>query len=240
MKKYVGLGFMVGMAIYGAISLAGCGDEASVTEVQGAQQVSTYIGISQTTSSNVLKPPGEGDWAPGWVKTECGGTGSGLVIGISFSYVRGVGVNHRMDCNSAQWPVDDYDYYVLNVRSRNDDRAVIGYDWAPGYDKGSCPIGYGISGIATDPSGGHGLAYIKCNRISGYHNPNNIGLFSDQNAWASVGPFREDASEPSISWDPGYNLDQCGDGRFMVGIAHGSDQRAAVKLCAGDPYGTVE
>lgn len=234
LKHWV-LGFGIGMAVFGAMTLVGCGDEASVTETQGAQTVSAYLLISQTTDNNALKPPGEPDWAPGWVKTECG-RGSGLAVGLSYSGSQ----NHILDCNNAGWGVNDYAYQVLNVRSRDDNQIGIGYDWAPGYYKGACQGGYAISGIATDPNGAHGLAYIKCNNVNGLHTPNNIGFYGSNNLIPTVTPFREYNAEPVNSWDPGHSLAQCGDGRFLVGIAHGSDQHPVFILCGGDPYGLSE
>jgi hypothetical protein len=161
---------------------------------------------------------------------------------------------HKLACNNGLAPqVTVSNGYTLKFAQSNDQRfPTVGYDWAPGLVKGECDSSHAITAVASD-KGSHSYSCF-------------FGLFSsEQEAYGLVGArcsalssppgtypqaancqaldFRSaDARELNSSgdWDPGFLKGECGDGRYIKGIAHGTmgsgSARTVRILCCSPTY----
>jgi hypothetical protein len=213
---------------------------------------------------------GDGDWYPQYCKTECNSAATGIsssfaAVGggcdsVHFddtwyhtpSYYE---FTHMLACNNGSGPsVNVANGYTLHFEASNDQRSpTVGYDWAPTLDKGECDSTHAITAVASDYH---------------WHGNNACGIFGQSSsayAWGVVGarcsalisPARTyavatncavmdftnvDAREPNASgdWDSGFLKGECGDGRYIKGIAHGmfgnGSRRVTKILCCSPSY----
>jgi hypothetical protein len=164
---------------------------------------------------------------------------------------------HKLACNGGSMPgVSVGNGYTLSF-ARSDDRRspTVGYDWAPGLYKGECGGSYAITGVATDDrwheddscflgkSAGkeaYGLVGARCSALT-----SPAGTYATASACVVLDFTSNSAQEANgtSDWDYGFLKGECGDGRYIKGIAHGrvgsGAGRATRILCCSPSYPNI-
>jgi hypothetical protein len=189
---------------------------------------------------------GDGDWAPGYWKGECGtseGQSWPVMGGVSstdpascdpFYTDCTTEQTHEILCVSSAPAVDQNSGSTLDFETGDDRRDLSTGDWAYGLYKGECAANSAMTGLAQmgyydDPWGwGAWLALARCSPIIGA-----VGATNCEAHDFSYHDSRESTSRPD--WDQGYHKGECSEGRYVKGVARvGTDAnqaRALVVLC---------
>jgi hypothetical protein len=213
---------------------------------------------------------GDGDWWFGACKTECNTAATGLSSSFAalprcrdivfqsplLDPPPGPGVfefTHKLACGGSAPGVNVASGYALRFVQSDDRRSpTVGFDWAPGLYKGECDAGSAITGVASDHYAhrgdacffssndndyAYGLVGARCSALT-----SPPGTYASFINCAVMNFTNNSAQETSSSgdWDFGFLKGECGDGRYIKGIAHGGfgngAGRATRILCCTPAY----
>ena len=236
---------------------------------------------------------GDGDWYPGFCKTECAAAATGM--SSSFPAQNGVcgtivteappldpgpgpgpdpgsqftfhfeEFTHLLGCGNGTPAVLLGTGYNLNFATANDRRSptvtVAGWASDPSLVVGECDNTSAIVGVASDdhwqaqvcihPGGqwakrGYGIGGARCSTLA---NPPGAVLVGATNCKVldftstSVNEAGGGTSFVGTDWDFGFYKGECGDGRYIKGIAHpivgGGSARATKILCCSALYNNI-
>lgn len=171
---------------------------------------------------------GDGDWAPGFTKGECGGA-TPILVGVSRGMACSGGggwfppfcapYDDAILCASAPSISVNYDAGVTLTDffgTYFDDRLDTSWgDWAPGFAKMECGPTQVMTALAQTTGTGTEVTNARCS-------PAAINGATD---CAAVPYINGDNREPPTfggDWDYGYVKGQCGPGRYVKGVAQTS------------------
>jgi hypothetical protein len=169
---------------------------------------------------------------------------------------------HILACNSGSSPgVILQNGYTLHFGNSDDRHSLnVGYDWAPGLRKGECDSGYAITAVASDDLFHHytcdlglntsshvayGVVGARCSALASpagtAPTATNCQVVDFTNT--SANEAGGGTSWVGADWDFGFHKGECGNGRYVKGIAHpqfGSGSARATKiLCCSVQYITI-
>lgn len=159
------------------------------------------------------------DWRPSHNKVTC--RDGDRLVGVSTGY-RGLCTNDQL---GDLW--DANRNYTVAVDSSNGSSVPFarGRDWANGFFKYECPVGYYASGFSKrNSSGGFtGLVCAKANQPLG-----------DQCSTVWMFGSTTRMSQQGGDWAPGRDKAQCADDQYLAGVARrNSGSSPTVGLCCG-------
>ncbi|VUD59079.1 Endoglucanase E1 [Thalassocella blandensis] len=150
------------------------------------------------------------DWDSGAMKGSC--RNGDRVLGFSS--------NETILCSHSQTGnllADHQEFYTRN----NEVGSPRGKDWAGGFTKYECDKNFYVAGISKRWWGTSGVLCAKANRELGN---------ACSTLWFDQGDNRQ--SNTGNDWSPGALKGQCGDDKYLAGVAQRDGEQAAL-LCCG-------
>jgi hypothetical protein len=164
------------------------------------------------------------DWMYGYWKGECGydtadGENTPILAGVSTNIVQTTFFfdwwTQAILCSSSTISVSkSVNDYVLVIASSDDRKDTSTGDWAPGMYKAECGARDVMVGLAqTTNSGGADLVGTRC---MGTLNVSGASDCQSNSNW-----FQDARESPTFDgdWSYGYYKAQCGEGRYIKGVA---------------------
>lgn len=164
-----------------------------------------------------------GDWDVGATKATCP---DGYHMGGAARFDRSNGVGrYRIMCTNGDfgklWSAGD----PTMTLSTYEGSWYRGYDWAGGYTKYECPLGYFAAGVSKRWWGTAGLLCAKANRPLGN---------TCRTVWHDQYDIR--GTQKGGDWATGAIKGQVGNKEYIAGIAHRSGNAAAILVCGGTDH----
>lgn len=164
-----------------------------------------------------------GDWDVGATKATCP-DGYHMAGTARFDRSNGVG-RYRIMCSNADFGTLWSAGQPTAVLSTYEGTWYRGYDWAGGYTKYECPIGYFANGVSKRWWGTSGLLCQQANRPLGN---------TCRTVWHDQYDIR--GTQKGGDFATGAIKGQVGNKEYIAGIAHRSGNAAAILVCGGTDH----
>jgi hypothetical protein len=213
---------------YAFLTQASGNAEEDLAQKGAFANVWSVIQPLDTNGGDIRYYTADGDWAPQYLKYECGGAVD-VVAGFSSIGYLSCGLlgcsrewTTAMLCASLPQPLAYGSGYTLQFQTGDDRRDTSTGDWAPGLHKAECAAGDGIVGMAQFPSSssrGHSVEFARCAPIGRNVGATNCEAMQFQQSPNTGFSVNAQESPNRGDWKPGSFKGECSPGRYVKGIA---------------------